>query len=179
MCHFPRLIYEEENLRLTPRDLRFINKVIFLCFQVLSSHFTPESSQRWWGGGQGKPRSIRDSEANSPKASVGRGSRVCNSTISRDFPHFSLGGLPSSACWFHILMSQGLTKHSRYKTRGEQCCSVAILGPGLKPSAGEGLARKTPPVQLSSSICSPGIAMTTLLLGCPCEVRQLGWVRPL
>ena len=68
-------------------------------------------------GGQGKPRSIRDSEANGPKASVGRGSRVCSSTISSDFPHFSLGGLLSSACWFHILMSQGPTIHSRYKTR--------------------------------------------------------------
>ena len=97
--------------------------------------------------------------------------------------HPSEGALPQDT---HSLpaasvpsLPQGLTKHSRYKTRGEQCCSVAILGPGLKPSAGEGLARKTPPVQLSSSICSPGIAMTTLLLGCPCEVRQLGWVRPL
>lgn len=124
-------------------------------------------------GGQRKPRSIRDSEANGPKASVGRGSRVCNGTVSSDFPNFSLGGLPSSA------LLVGPTIHSRYKTRGEQCCSVAILGPGLKPSAGEDLARKTPPVQLGSSICSPGIAMTALLLGCPCEVHQLGWVRPL
>lgn len=48
-------------------------------------------------GGQRKPRSIRDSEANGPKASVGRGSRVCNGTVSSDFPNFSLGGLPSSA----------------------------------------------------------------------------------
>ena len=47
-------------------------------------------------GGQRKPRSIRDSEANGPKASVGRGSRVCNGTVSSDFPNFSLGGLPSS-----------------------------------------------------------------------------------
>ena len=51
-------------------------------------------------GGQGKPRSIRDSEANGPKASVGRGSRVCSSTISSDFPHFSLGGLPSRHAGF-------------------------------------------------------------------------------
>lgn len=94
-------------------------------------------------------------------------------------PISASGAYQAVHCWFHILMSQGPTIHSRYKTRGEQCCSVAILGPGLKPSAGEDLARKTPPVQLSSSICSPGIAMTALLLGCPCEVHQLGWVRPL
>lgn len=52
-------------------------------------------------------------------------------------PISASGAYQAVHCWFHILMSQGLTIHSRYKTRGEQCCSVAILGPGLKPSVGE------------------------------------------
>lgn len=137
-----------------------------------------------WTGRARPPRSVWDSEVNGSAPGVcGNGQQSeqwCNAhDSSRDFPTFSLWGLPSN-----VLKVSHIHVLGANCTQQTQNTEIAVLlgcyiRAGLKPSAGAGLARKKPPCLAQQQHSLPWYFDTSSPFRLSRELCLLEWARPL